>query len=400
MTNWFARAFGPGRFCYTPGMSFQDLAPDSPPLAPQWRAALEAQGFTEPTPIQAAVWGPLSSRKDVVAQSGTGTGKTLAYLLPLVQAIDPQKKDLQALVLVPTQELAVQVQRQAEWLVADSQVRVALLMGGVNLARQVDLLKAKPHLVVGTPGRVLELLEKKKITGHYLASVVLDEADRLLAGPSLDAVRAILKTTLKSRQTALFSASVPPAIEKAAGEFLKDPVVLRLDARTPVPTEIDHWSFESDLQGKADLLRKILFSLSPARTLVFVNKPDQVENLTARLVHHGVKAAALHGTLAKQDRQRSLEGFTKGTVGVLVASDLAARGLDIPGVTCVVHFDIPEDPVDFQHRCGRTGRAGAQGLTIALATEYEHQRLAEFERALKVRIHPKTIRHGTIHDLK
>jgi superfamily II DNA/RNA helicase len=339
-------------------MPFQDLS-----LDPRWLAALAAQGLTEPTPVQTAVWGPLSSRRDVVAQSGTGTGKTLAYLLPLVQGIDPSKKDLQVLVLVPTQELAVQVQRQADLLVAGTEFRVGLLMGGVNLARQVDLLKSKPHLVVGTPGRVLELLEKKKITGHFLASVVLDEADRLLVGPSLDTVRAILKTTLKSRQTALFSASIAPAIEKAAGEFLKDPVVVRLDARAPVPTAIEHWSFESDLQGKADLLRKVLHSLAPGRTLVFLNKPDQVESLCARLVHHGLKAAALHGTLAKQDRQRSLEGFSKGTVAVLVASDLAARGLDIAGVTCVVHFDIPEEPVDFPRNpwTFSTGAAGRGG---------------------------------------
>jgi superfamily II DNA/RNA helicase len=376
-------------------MPFQDL-----PLDSRWLTALAARGLTEPTPVQRAAWEPFSARRDLIVQSGTGTGKTLAYLLPLFQAVDPGRKDLQGLILVPTQELAVQIQRQMDWLSAGTDVRAQLLMGGVNLARQTDLLKAKPHVVVGTPGRVLELLEKKKITGHFLATVVLDEADRLLVGPSLATVRAILKTTLKSRQTALFSASIPRPTEAAAAEFLKDPAVVKLDAVVPVPGGIVHWSFESDLQGKADLLRKIHHSLAPARTLVFVNKPDQVENLAARLAHHGLAAAPLHGTLAKQDRQRSLESFAKGTVTVLVASDLAARGLDIAGVTCVVHFDIPEDPVDFQHRCGRTGRAGAEGLTISLATEYEHQRLADFERALKLQILPKVIRHGTIHDAR
>lgn len=374
-------------------MDFQE-----PTLRPEWDAALAAQGITVPTAVQKAVWGPFNAGRDLVVQSGTGTGKTLAYLLPLFQKVDPVRKDLQALILVPTQELAVQILRVMESLAAGGPVRPMALLGGVSLPRQLEQLKAKPHLAVGTPGRVLELLEKKKITGHHLATVVLDEADRLLDDANAATVRAILKTTLKTRQTTLFSASVPASAQAAARDLLRDPAVLRLEAEAPVPAAIAHWRFTAELQEKADLLRKLIHALQPGRTIVFLNKPDQGENLAARLVHHGLAAAALHGTQGSQDRKAALEAFHKGTVTVLVASDLAARGLHIDGVTHIVHFDIPENPLDYQHRCGRTGRAGQSGLSLALSTEYELGRLREAEKAFGIRIEPKVIRQGTIRD--
>ncbi len=361
---------------------------------------LASVGFASPTPVQAAVWEPWLAHRDLVVQAETGSGKTLAYLLPLTQTIDPATKDLQTLILVPTQELAVQIQGQLDLVFAGGAVRHLLLMGGVNLFRQLEMLKSKPHVVVGTPGRVQELLEKKKITGHFLRTVVLDEADRLLDGPSVETVRAILKTTLKTRQLALFSASIPRAAELTAAAWLKDPVVLRLDAAAPIPDTIAHWSFVTEQQQKADLLRKILHSLDAPRTMVFLNNPDQIEVLAAKLRHHGVAAESLHGSLFKNERKRAMEAFSKGEVTVLVASDLAARGLDFGGVTHVVHFDIPEKPLDYQHRCGRTGRAGQSGLSIALATEFEMGRLHEVEKSFKIRISAREIHHGNIQDAK
>jgi ATP-dependent RNA helicase DeaD len=370
------------------------------PLAAAWAAATEAKGFADPTPVQAAVWEPFLGGRDLIVRSGTGTGKTLAYLLPLFQKLDPTRKDLQGLVLAPTQELVVQIQRQMDWLSAGSPVRTLALPGGASLPRQLEQLKAKPHVVVGTPGRIAELLEKKKLTGHFVASVVLDEADRLLDDANRAVVAAVLKTTLKTRQTTLFSASIPAATEAAAGPFLRDPLKLDLEAAEAIPGTIGHWFFTTELQEKGDLLRKLVHSLEPQRTIVFLNKPDQIENLTARLVHHGLKAENLHGSLFQQDRKRALERFHQGEVTLLVASDLAARGLDIPDVTHVVHFDIPENPLDYQHRCGRTGRAGKAGLSLALATEYEVTRLKEIEKAFHIRLEPKGIRHGTVYDVK
>lgn len=376
-------------------MQFQDTT-----LAPLWVANLTARGLTIPTPVQSATWEPFLSRRDLVVQSGTGTGKTLAYLLPIFQSIDSSRKDLQALVLVPTQELAVQIQRQMEMLAVGSSVRHLVLMGGVNLARQVDLLKAKPQVVVGTPGRILELLEKKKITGHHLATVVLDEADRLLDSAGIPTVRAILKTTLKSRQTALFSASIPPATLQAAAEFLRDPLTLTLDAVSPIPAGIGHWWFQAELRDKTDLVRKLVHALTPARTLVFLNKPEQIEMVAEKLRFHGLKAESLHGSQFKTDRQKALEGFSKGTVTLLVASDLAARGLHIEGVTHVIHYDVPVEVLDYQHRCGRTGRAGKEGLSIALADEVEESRLAAVEKAFGITVQPKVLRQGVVQDVR
>lgn len=376
-------------------MQFSDTA-----LAAPWAANLAAQGLTTPTPVQSAVWEPFLARRDLVVQSGTGTGKTLAYLLPAFQTIDVSRKDLQVLVLVPTQELAIQIQRQMELLAAGSAVRHLVLMGGVNLARQIDLLKAKPHVVVGTPGRILELLEKKKITGHHLVTVVLDEADRLLDQATLPAVKAILKTTLKSRQTALFSASIPPATLKVAAEFLRDPLVVSIDAAAPIPAAIDHWRFRAELREKTDVVRKLVHALNPPRTLVFLNKPEQIEMVAEKLRFHGLKAESLHGSQFKADRQKALEGFAKGTVTLLVASDLAARGLHIEGVTHVVHYDVPVEALDYQHRCGRTGRAGKGGLSIALADEVEEARLLAIERAFGITVQPKVLRQGVVQDVR
>lgn len=376
-------------------MLFQETS-----LAPLWASNLAARGLTVPTAVQQAVWEPFLAQKDLVVQSGTGTGKTLAYLLPLFQNLDASRKDLQALILVPTQELAVQIQRQMELLAEGSQVRTLVLMGGVNIARQIDSLKAKPHVVVGTPGRILELLEKKKITGHHLVSVVLDEADRLVDSVTLPTLRAILKTTLKSRQTSLFSASLPPAAVTAAGEFLRDPLTLRLDALVPIPAGISHWSFLTERREKTDLVRKLIHALEPKSTLVFLNHPEQIEMVAEKLRFHGLAAESLHGDKFKAERQRALEGFAKGSVKVLVASDLAARGLDIAGVTHVIHHDVPEVALDYQHRCGRTGRAGKEGLSIALADEVEETRLRTIEKTFGMGFQAKFLRQGTIVDAK
>jgi len=375
-------------------MKFQETGHDA------WVATLTARGITDLTPVQLAVWEPFSKGRDLVVQSATGTGKTLAYLAPLFQRLDTSGKNLQALILVPTQELAVQIHREMVGLSPGTGVRSLLLMGGVNVSRQVEMLKEKPHVAVGTPGRVLELLEKKKITGHYLITVVLDEADRLFDPAILPTLRSILKTTLKTRQTTLFSASIPAAAEAAAREFLNEPLVLRLDARTPIPAGIAHWWFGVEGREKADFLRKVVHSLDPARTLVFLNKPDHIETLAAKLRHHGIRAESLHGTLFKADRQRALVSFTQGAVKLLVASDLAARGLHIDGVTHIVHFDIPDEPLDYQHRCGRTGRAGSAGVSIALADEVEQGRLTSFEKAFGITIQAKGLRQGTLYDLR
>jgi superfamily II DNA/RNA helicase len=370
------------------------------PFPEPWLTPLAGRGLTEPTEVQVAVRQPFLAGKNLLVQSGTGTGKTLAYLIPLFERLDPQRRDLQGLVLAPTQELAVQIHRQMELLAADlapaRSVRTVSLMGGVNLLRQLEQLKAKPHLAVGTPGRVLELLEKKKITGHFLSSVVLDEADRLLDDTSVVAVRAILKTTLKSRQLSLFSASLPPATVAIASGLASDWLSLLLEPEMPIPAGIRHWSFASELQHKNDLLRQLLHAIAPRKALVFLNKPDQIELVAAKLRHHGLQAESLYGTRFKEDRQKAMKAFASGSASILVASDLAARGLHIDGISHVFHFDIPENPLDYQHRCGRTGRLGQVGTSVALSTEYELGRLREFEKTFSITVVPQSLHHGKV----
>ena len=370
------------------------------PFPEPWLTPLAGRGLTEPTEVQVAVRQPFLAGKNLLVQSGTGTGKTLAYLIPLFERLDPQRRDLQGLVLAPTQELAVQIHRQMELLAADlaptRSVRTVSLMGGVNLLRQLEQLKAKPHLAVGTPGRVLELLEKKKITGHFLSSVVLDEADRLLDDTSVVAVRAILKTTLKSRQLSLFSASLPPATVAIASGLASDWLSLLLEPEMPIPAGIRHWSFASELQHKNDLLRQLLHAIAPSKALVFLNKPDQIELVAAKLRHHGLQAESLYGTRFKEDRQKAMKAFASGSASILVASDLAARGLHIDGISHVFHFDIPENPLDYQHRCGRTGRLGQVGTSVALSTEYELDRLREFEKTFSITVVPQSLHHGKV----
>ena len=359
---------------------------------------LGKMGITVPTGIQTEMIPSVLAGKDVIGQSETGTGKTLAYLLPLFQKIDTEKAAMQAIILAPTHELAMQIFRQSQLLAEKSEIAVttAVIIGDVNISRQIDKLKEKPHIIVGSAGRILELIQKRKINAQTIKTIVLDEADRLLEDNNRASVGGIIKATQKDRQLVLVSATITPDTLTKAGEWAKDPVVVSVREKPTVPSDIEHIYFLCEARDKIEVLRKLLASLKVPRVLVFINTSDAIETTVAKLAFHGIAVAGIHGSAIKTDRQTAMEAFRAGRVQVLVASDLAARGLDIPGVDCVVSLELPEDPQAYLHRAGRTGRAGKKGLAAAIVDRQEEKQIADLQKKLQIRMPRKHMERGKI----
>ena len=363
-------------------------------------AGLGKAGIDVPTGIQTKVIPVSLLGKDIIGQSATGTGKTLAYLLPLFQKIDTSKREMQVMILAPTHELAIQIQRQIEMLSKNSGFPVTStpIIGNVNIARQIEKLKEKPHIIVGSSGRILELIHKKKITSQTIKTIVIDEADRLLDDKNVDSVKAVLKTTLKERQIMLFSATITPKTLELAKGIMREPEVITVAEEFGDRPDISHMYFVAEQRDKIEVVRKMVRLVNAERALVFINKSDDIEETTEKLVYHGLKAAGIHGSSVKGDRKKSLEDFRKGKVQLLVASDVAARGLDIVDVDYVFNLDMPEDPQVYLHRVGRTGRAGKSGIAISIVTKQEVTLIHKYEKMLKLNIAAKLMDHGKIFD--
>lgn len=376
-------------------MTFEELGISSSLIE-----ALKAEGIVEPTEIQAKTIPLILDHRDVVGQSETGSGKTLAYLLPVLEKIDSQKKENQALILTPTHELALQVHRQIERLSQNSAGKItsAVLIGNVNIMRQIEKLKGKPHILVGSAGRILELIQKRKISSQTLKTIVLDEADRLLDEKNSSSVKAVIKTTLKDRQLVLFSATMSPNALEQSSVDLKDPEVIRVTEKATVASTIIHHYLTCDQRDKFETLRKLVGILNPSRALVFINKSEEIERTIEKLKFHGLEAEAIHGSSQKTDRRKAMENFRSGKIHLLVASDLAARGLDIEDVTHIFNLDFPEDPQLYLHRVGRTGRAGHSGTAISLVNERELQFVHKVEKTFNISIELKTMFQGKIVD--
>ena len=362
--------------------------------------ALGKRGIIEPTPVQAEAIPLLAGGRDVIASSETGSGKTLAYLLPIVCKIDPAIRAAQAVVLVPTHELAAQVCREAEQLLAEAGLScsAALIIGGANIQRQLDALKAKPVILVGSVGRLNELAEMRKLKLHEVRTVVLDEGDRLLDKDNHEAVRAFIRRTLADRQLALFSASVSEKTEEIARTIMRDPAVLRLRPKTELPKGIRHIAVAAGQREKAALLRKIFHAEKIKKGIVFVNNPFHVVNAAERLRRHGVPCAALYGNAFPNERRQALDDFRAGRAALLVASDMAARGLDIQGLTHVINLDMPEQAASYLHRAGRTGRMGADGTVVTLATPRELELLGRYAKQFGFETETQTVAEGKLAD--
>jgi len=358
---------------------------------------LEKQNITKPTKIQEAVINIALENKDVIGQSLTGSGKTLAFLLPMMERIDSDSKDLQGLIIAPTHELVVQINQQILELSRNSGlgIKSATIIGNVNIKRQIDKLKKKPHIVVGTTGRLLKLIQMGKLKAHKISTLVIDEADRMLDENNIDGVKKVLKTTLKDRQVMVFSASINDEAIKEANDFMKDPEIIFIDDNEIAPS-ITHYSLFCERRDKPELLRKLIYSLKPKRALVFINKESIIEDVVKKLKYHKYNVLSLHGSASKQDRKKAMDDLKSGKAQVVIASDLAARGLDIKDVTHIFNLDLSEDEKSYLHRVGRTGREGKEGFVFSLVTEYEENYLRKLERKYTIEVHPLVLEHGQL----
>lgn len=358
--------------------------------------ALRKQGIEKPSAVQIGAIKEILEGKDVAAESQTGSGKTLAYLLPLFIKTDGSINKPQSLVLAPTQELASQVYRQARFISqnAGGGIHPALLIGGASIEKQIDALKEKPQILMGTCGRVLELIRLKKLSGHYLKTIVLDEADRMLDEKNFEQAAALIKTTLKDRQLLYFSATITADTEAAIRRLSPDPLFLRLNRS--LPDTIEHMYVTCEERDKVEVIRKIIHAENIHKALVFLNNQNAIETTVKRLNYHHVPSAALFGAAYKKERREALEQFQTGKVTLLVASDIAARGLDIKDVTHVINMDVPENPAFYLHRAGRTGRMGQKGICITVATAGEEKFIKKYEKTLNIKIKKKELSHGEL----
>ncbi|MDM8534134.1 DEAD/DEAH box helicase [Clostridiaceae bacterium HSG29] len=358
---------------------------------------LKKDNITEPRKIQSQMIEIFMEGKDIIAQSKTGSGKTLAYLLPIVNKINTDEKKLQAIVITPTHELSVQVNNEIKKLAKNSnlQIRSSLLIGGVNIKRQVNDLKNKPHIVVGSTGRMLELIKLKKLKPHTVKTIVIDEADRMINDNSIIQTKALIKTTLRDRQLVMLSATMPDDIVNIATEMMKEPELIFVDENL-INKNVNHFYLEVERRDKIDMLRKLIRSINPHKAIVFVNRNEIIQDVVNKLNFHKLKTAGLFGAQEKLDRQKSIVNFKNGKANILIASDIAARGLDIKGVTHIINLDLPEKTDEYLHRIGRTGREKEKGIAISLATEYEVGYLHRIQHEYDIKIGIRILSKGNL----
>jgi len=348
---------------------------DSLPLSPALRPGLDALGYASPTPIQALALPPLLQGRDLLAQAPTGSGKTAAFGLGLLHRLDPAAGRTQALVLCPTRELADQVGRQLRRLATGiPNLKLSVLTGGVALEPQVASLQAhEPQVVVGTPGRVQELARKRVLPLGGVRTLVLDEADRMLDMGFEEPVREIAGRCHAQRQTLLFSATFPDAIRELARQLLRDPAEVAHEGRDAAPA-IEQRFFDVDPAHRQKAVAGLLLRYRPESALVFCNTRREVDEVAASLRQFGFSALALHGDMEQCDRDEVLLQLANRSCNVLVASDVAARGIDVEDLAAVVNYELPTDADAYRHRIGRTGRAGRHGLALSLVAPREHAR--------------------------
>lgn len=347
---------------------------------------LQQMGITEPTPIQTKAIPVAMAGKDLVAQAQTGTGKTLAFLLPILESIEPNKPYVQALIVTPTRELTLQITKEAKKLGDKLAVNVLALYGGHTLEKQINQLKSPPQIVVGTPGRLLDLLRRKKLSLAGVSKLVLDEADQMLHMGFLDDVEEIISQTSGKRQTMLFSATIPPRIRSLAARYMEKPVDIRVQTPNVTLDEIKQIIIETTQEEKLDRLCSMIDEYRPYLAMVFCHTKQRAISLNIALAQRGYEVDELHGDLSQTKREQVMKRFREAKLQILVVTDIAARGLDIEGVTHIFNYDIPHDTDTYIHRIGRTGRAGQTGTAVTFVVPGEHSYLRIIEQGIRASI--------------
>ncbi|HEY7622175.1 MAG TPA: DEAD/DEAH box helicase [Solirubrobacteraceae bacterium] len=350
--------------------------------------SLQDVGYEQPSPIQEQAIPVLMEGRDMIGQAQTGSGKTAAFGLPIIEHVDPESHDVQALVLTPTRELCIQVTQALRAYAHRKGVDVVAVFGGAPIRSQQAQLRAGGHIVVGTVGRVLDLIQRASLILHSCRFVVLDEADEMLDLGFLEDVERILNITPNSRQTALFSATMPPPIRALADRYLYDPVTVKVKTATLTVDTVEQFSVEVKPGDKADKLVDVLRAERPEQALVFTRTKIRCDQLYRKLRDRGMNVRALHGDMTQGQRDGVMLAFKGGRVPILVATDVAARGLDISTVTHVVNFDVPTSPDVYVHRIGRTGRVGRSGRAITFIEPRQKRELAAIERHIGTEITP------------
>lgn len=365
-------------------------------LDPIWQEKWEKAGFENAMPIQQQMIPEMIAGKDIVAESPTGSGKTLAYVLPILQNVDPDKKTIQAMIVAPSQELSMQIVNVLRDWTEGTAVTVTQLIGGANMQRQLEKLKKKPTIVVGTPGRLNELVKSKKLKMHEIRILVLDEGDQLMAREHRNIMKDLIEKTQNDRQLVLVSATITEEVELVADRLMREPVRLQVTAEDlPQFGKVTHSFIKVDEREKTDLLRRISH-IEGVKALAFVNNLDQLLMKENKLKFRDAKIVTLHSELNKEERKRALDAFRKGEVSVLIATEVAARGLDIDAVTHVIHVDVPQTVDQYLHRSGRTGRAGADGEVLTLLSYMDERHYKKFTKELPSKPVQKVMHGGKL----
>jgi ATP-dependent RNA helicase RhlE len=371
-------------------ITFSDLV-----TSPVLRNNLARQSFKTPTPVQEQAIPPAMLGHDLVATAQTGTGKTLAFVLPILESLGrkPLSTKPQALILTPTRELAIQIDEAFARVAVGTGMRSAVVVGGMSEAKQLQTIRKGAQVLIATPGRLNDYLDRRLVSLEAVCIVVLDEADRMLDMGFQPAVEAILRKTAPVRQTMFFSATFESSAERLISKYMKEPVRITVGSTTRPADKIEMVLYEVETDRKLGLLRGLL-DAEEGSFLVFARTKHGAERLAKKVSAAGFKATAIHGDRSQNQRNMALKGFQEGFYRVLVATDVAARGIHVDGIAHVVNFDLPQAPDDFIHRVGRTGRAGAEGVATTFATSQERGEIRNIERTLKLRLIKKELPAG------
>ncbi|MDQ0158289.1 ATP-dependent RNA helicase DeaD [Alkalibacillus salilacus] len=353
--------------------------------------ALENMGFETTTPIQAEAIPTAIAGKDLIGQAQTGTGKTAAFGVPMLQKIDPNNPNIQGIVIAPTRELAIQVGEELNRIGQNKGVKTVPVYGGQDINRQIKALKRRPQIIAATPGRLLDHIRRKTIKLQNIHTAVLDEADEMLNMGFIEDIEAILAEIPAEHQTLLFSATMPKRIQLLAEKFMQQPEIVRVKSKELTVDHIDQYYYDVKENQKFDVLCRSLDIESPELAIVFGRTKKRVDELVEGLMKRGYSAEGIHGDIQQAKREKVIRRFKEQATDILVATDVAARGLDISGVTHVYNFDLPQDPESYVHRIGRTGRAGEKGNAYTFVTPREMDHLKSIEKLTKRQIDKKPI---------